>query len=76
MQKGRTSEMIYSVPEMIAGLTRVCTLLPGDLIFTGTMGGVGLTRNPPRYLKVGDEVVTRIDGIGAIRNRCIDGKSS
>lgn len=75
MQKGRTSEMIYSVPEIIAGLTRVCTLLPGDLIFTGTMGGVGLTRTPPRYLKVGEEVVTRIDGIGAMRNRCVDGNA-
>jgi 2,4-didehydro-3-deoxy-L-rhamnonate hydrolase len=73
MQKGRTSEMIYSVRETIARLTQVCTLLPGDLIFTGTMGGVGLTRNPPRYLKVGDEVITQIDGIGAIRNQCIDG---
>jgi 2,4-diketo-3-deoxy-L-fuconate hydrolase len=73
MQKGRTGEMIFSVPEIIAGLTRVCTLLPGDLIFTGTMGGVGLTRTPPRYLKAGDEVVTRIDGIGALHNRCVDG---
>lgn len=71
MQKGRTGEMIYSVPDIIAGLTRVCTLLPGDLIFTGTMGGVGLTRTPPRYLKVGEEVVTHIDGIGALRNRCV-----
>jgi 2-keto-4-pentenoate hydratase/2-oxohepta-3-ene-1,7-dioic acid hydratase in catechol pathway len=76
MQKGRTGEMIFSVPEIVAGLTRVCTLLPGDLIFTGTMGGVGLTRTPPRYLKVGDEVVTRIDGIGELRNRCIDGNAA
>lgn len=71
MQKGRTGEMIYSVKEIIARLSAVCTLLPGDLIFTGTMSGVGLTRNPPQYLIEGDEVVTTAEGIGTLRNRCV-----
>ncbi|GAA0628799.1 fumarylacetoacetate hydrolase family protein [Kutzneria viridogrisea] len=70
VQEARTSQMIFSVPELIARLSAVCTLLPGDLIFTGTPGGLGMTRQPPRYLSVGDEVVSQIEGIGQMRNLC------
>ena len=67
--------MIFSVPELIARLSAVCTLLPGDLIFTGTPGGTGYARDPQRFLVPGDEVVTRIEGIGELRQRCIEGEA-
>jgi 2-keto-4-pentenoate hydratase/2-oxohepta-3-ene-1,7-dioic acid hydratase in catechol pathway len=76
MQEARTSDMIFPVPELIAYLSSVCTLEPGDLIFTGTPSGVGSTRNPRRYLAVGDEIVSSIEHIGAMVNRCVAGESS
>src|SRR5947207_2440057 len=54
VQKGRTSDLIFSVPELIARLSSVVTLRPGDLIFTGTPSGVGAGRTPPRFLRPGD----------------------
>lgn len=66
MQKGRTRDMIFPVPELIARLSAVVTLLPGDLIFTGTPAGVGLGRKPPRFLSPGDVLVSYIDQIGEI----------
>ena len=71
MQSGRTSDMVFGVPALVAWLSRWCTLAPGDLIFTGTPAGVGSTRNPRRYLAPGDEVVSRIDSIGTLHNRCV-----
>ena len=71
MQDGRTSDMVFGVPALVAYLSRWCTLAPGDLIFTGTPAGVGSTRNPRRYLAPGDEVVSTIEGIGTLRNRCV-----
>ncbi|MEU1948439.1 fumarylacetoacetate hydrolase family protein [Streptomyces sp. NPDC020125] len=71
VQKSRTSSMIFPVPELIARLSAVCPLLPGDLIFTGTPSGVGHARTPQRYLRPGDEVVTRIEGIGQLRQTCV-----
>ncbi|MFB7595012.1 fumarylacetoacetate hydrolase family protein [Streptomyces sp. NPDC056160] len=71
VQKSRTSSMIFPVPELIARLSAVCPLLPGDLIFTGTPAGVGHARTPRRYLSPGDEVVTRIEGIGQLRQICV-----
>jgi 2-keto-4-pentenoate hydratase/2-oxohepta-3-ene-1,7-dioic acid hydratase in catechol pathway len=70
LQKGSTADMIYSVPEAIARLSAILPLLPGDLIFTGTMAGVGAFRKPPRFLTAGDEVTTQIAGM-VLRNRCI-----
>lgn len=64
MQRARTSQLIWSVPELVARLSSVCPLLPGDLIFTGTPAGVGSHRNPPRYLAPGDTLVSSIEGIG------------
>ena len=71
VQKGRTSDLIFSVPELIARLSAVLPLLPGDLIFTGTPAGVGGARNPQRFLNVGDELVTTIEGIGEMRHRFV-----
>ena len=69
MQDSRTSEMVFSVAELIAFISRAITLEPGDIIATGTPGGVGVFRKPPVFLKSGDEVVVEIEGIGKLRNR-------
>lgn len=70
VQKGRTSAMVWSLPDLIGALSGVCPLHPGDVIFTGTPAGVGFARTPPRFLSPGDVVVSRIDGIGEIRQVC------
>ncbi|PVC83724.1 fumarylacetoacetate hydrolase [Streptomyces sp. CS090A] len=67
VQKGRTRDLIFSVPALIAGLSAVLPLLPGDVIFTGTPAGVGLGRDPQRFLGHGDELVSTIEGIGELR---------
>jgi 2-keto-4-pentenoate hydratase/2-oxohepta-3-ene-1,7-dioic acid hydratase in catechol pathway len=67
MQKARTSEMIFSVPQLIARLSAVLPLLPGDVIFTGTPAGVGLGREPQRWLAPGDELASYVAGIGQMR---------
>ncbi|MET7511328.1 fumarylacetoacetate hydrolase family protein [Streptomyces albidoflavus] len=69
VQKSRTSELIFSVPELIARLSAVLPLLPGDLLFTGTPAGVGLGRSPQRWLAPGDELVSTIESIGELRQR-------
>ena len=71
MQAARTSDMIFAVPELVAYLSSLCTLEPGDLIFTGTPSGVGSTRSPRRYLTEGDEIVSRIEHIGTMVNPCV-----
>jgi 2-keto-4-pentenoate hydratase/2-oxohepta-3-ene-1,7-dioic acid hydratase in catechol pathway len=68
-QRSNTSNMIFGVAALIAYLTRGITLLPGDLIATGTPFGVGLGMKPPVYLKDGDVCEVEIEKIGAIRNR-------
>jgi 2,4-diketo-3-deoxy-L-fuconate hydrolase len=75
MQEARTRDMIFSVPVLIAFLSYRCTLEPGDLIFTGTPSGVGSARNPRRYLREGDEIVSTIERIGTMVNRCAAGES-
>ncbi len=67
VQHGRTSEMIFPIDELVVKISAVCPLLPGDLIFTGTPAGVGNRREPPRYLQPGEVLVSRVDGIGEIR---------
>ncbi|MEU6439654.1 fumarylacetoacetate hydrolase family protein [Streptomyces sp. NPDC047046] len=67
VQNGRTRDLIFSVPALIARLSAVLPLLPGDVIFTGTPAGVGLGRNPQRWLSAGDELVSTIEGIGELR---------
>ena len=68
-QDSSTQDMVFSVREIIAYLSRVCELRPGDLIFTGTPNGVGQGLHPPVFLHSGDEVVTTIGGLGTLRNR-------
>jgi 2,4-didehydro-3-deoxy-L-rhamnonate hydrolase len=70
MQKSRTSNLVFSVPQLIVELSSAVRLLPGDLIFTGTPSGVGSTRDPRRYLRPGDVIESRIEGIGSMRNNC------
>ncbi|MFG2795214.1 fumarylacetoacetate hydrolase family protein [Streptomyces pseudovenezuelae] len=69
VQHDRTKSMIFPVPGLVARLSSVVPLLPGDLIFTGTPAGVGNRMDPPRYLTEDDELVSRIEGIGEIRQR-------
>lgn len=71
VQGDRTSSMIFSVPDLIERLSAVVTLWPGDIIFTGTPSGVGMARKPPRFLQPGDEVVSRIEGLGELHQRCM-----
>jgi 2-keto-4-pentenoate hydratase/2-oxohepta-3-ene-1,7-dioic acid hydratase in catechol pathway len=70
VQDARTSDLIFDVPQLIAELSGVLTLYPGDVIFTGTPAGVGITRQPPRALQPGQILETWIEGIGTIRNVC------
>jgi len=70
VQDARTSDLIFNVPRLIAELSSVLPLLPGDVIFTGTPAGVGFTRQPSRSLQPGQVLETWIEGIGRIRNLC------
>jgi 2-keto-4-pentenoate hydratase/2-oxohepta-3-ene-1,7-dioic acid hydratase in catechol pathway len=71
VQKGSAADLIFSVPELVARLSTVLPLLPGDLIFTGTPVGVGAARDPKRFLAPGDELVSTVDGIGEMRHRFV-----
>ncbi|MDH6523152.1 2-keto-4-pentenoate hydratase/2-oxohepta-3-ene-1,7-dioic acid hydratase in catechol pathway [Streptomyces sp. SAI-135] len=71
LQKGHTRDMVFPVPELIARLSAVTPLLPGDVIFTGTPSGVGLGRTPPRWLQAGDELVSYVRGVGEMRHRMV-----
>ena len=70
MQDSRTSEMIFGVRELIAFASRAFTLLPGDVILTGTPHGVGVFRQPPVFLKDGDRIEIEIENIGRLENVC------
>jgi 2,4-didehydro-3-deoxy-L-rhamnonate hydrolase len=71
VQDGRTSDLVFSVPRLVAELSAVLPLWPGDVIFTGTPAGVGITRQPPRSLRPGQVLETWVAGVGTIRNRCV-----
>lgn len=68
MQKGRTSDMIFSCERLVSYLSEQFTLLPGTVICTGTPPGVGVARKPPVFLEAGDLVAVRIEGIGELAN--------
>ena len=68
MQSGSTSDMIFTVPQLIAYASTIFTLVPGDVIVTGTPAGVGFSRKPPRFMKPGDVVEVDIERIGTLRN--------
>jgi 2-keto-4-pentenoate hydratase/2-oxohepta-3-ene-1,7-dioic acid hydratase in catechol pathway len=70
MQESNTSQMLFRLPELISFLSMSFTLMPGDVIMTGTPHGVGCFREPPLYMKDGDEVVVQIEGIGRLENKC------
>ena len=70
VQDSRTSEMYFSVAQIISFLSRSFTLEPGDVIATGTPGGVGAFRDPPRFLGDGDRVTVEIERIGRLENTC------
>ncbi|OKJ49501.1 fumarylacetoacetate hydrolase [Streptomyces sp. CB02009] len=75
LQLARTRQMVFRVAEQISWISRICPLLPGDLIFTGTPAGVGGARDPRRFLAPGEELRSRIPGIGELRNRLVAGPS-
>ncbi|HEY1517976.1 MAG TPA: fumarylacetoacetate hydrolase family protein [Solirubrobacteraceae bacterium] len=68
LQEASVADMIVGIPEAISYVSRVCTLEPGDIILSGTPGGVGMARNPRRFLAPGDVVETSVSGIGELRN--------
>jgi acylpyruvate hydrolase len=70
VQHDRTSELVFSSAELVSYCSDIVTLKAGDLISTGTPGGVGFTRQPPRYLRQGQVVRTFIEGLGECRNVC------
>ena len=69
----QATDRLLSRPELIARLSAICPLLPGDLIFTGTPAGVGGARKPPRYLTPGAVLTSHIEGIGELRNELVAG---
>lgn len=71
MQESRTQHLIFSIPTLVAYLSSICPLEPGDLIFTGTPDGVGMARG--RFLADGDVVASGAEVIGELRNRCVPG---
>ncbi|SHK27712.1 acylpyruvate hydrolase [Pseudonocardia thermophila] len=70
MQDSNTDQLVFGVVDLVRYISTIVTLAPGDLIATGTPGGVGHARKPPRYLTDGTTVVTAIAGIGELRNTC------
>jgi len=70
-QDSNTSEMVFNVSKIVAWVTKFFTLLPGDIISTGTPPGVGVFRSPPQFLHKGDTVVCGVEGIGEIVNRIV-----
>jgi acylpyruvate hydrolase len=75
VQNADTADLVFDPADLLAYISTIITLLPGDLVATGTPGGVGHARKPPRYLADGSMVVTRIGGLGECRNRCVAEKS-
>lgn len=71
MQHGRTRDFVFTIPQLVAYLSGILPLLPGDLIFTGTPSGIGWVRQPRRTIAAGEELVTYISGIGEMRHRFV-----
>ncbi|HET7030634.1 MAG TPA: fumarylacetoacetate hydrolase family protein [Candidatus Limnocylindrales bacterium] len=72
MQDGTTADLVFSVAQLVAFISRQITLDPGDLIATGTPAGVGVFRDPPVFLEPGDRVRCEIEGIGSVENPIVD----
>jgi 2-keto-4-pentenoate hydratase/2-oxohepta-3-ene-1,7-dioic acid hydratase in catechol pathway len=71
MQSSNTKHLIFNIPALIEYISSVCTLEPGDIVATGTPAGVGFSQKPPRWLRRGDEVVVKIQGVGELHNPVI-----
>jgi 2-keto-4-pentenoate hydratase/2-oxohepta-3-ene-1,7-dioic acid hydratase in catechol pathway len=71
LQDSNTSKLIFRIPALIEYISRMTPLQVGDVISTGTPAGVGMGRNPPRWIKPGEEMVIRIDRIGELRNKAV-----
>jgi 2-keto-4-pentenoate hydratase/2-oxohepta-3-ene-1,7-dioic acid hydratase in catechol pathway len=72
MQSSNTRELIFKIPDTVAFLSSVMTLEPGDVVLTGTPAGVGFSRKPPRWLTPGAEVIVQVEGLGQLRNVCVE----
>jgi 2-keto-4-pentenoate hydratase/2-oxohepta-3-ene-1,7-dioic acid hydratase in catechol pathway len=68
LQDSNTDQLIFPIEELVAYISQVCTLAPGDLIFTGTPPGVGFARQPPIFLQPGDMTEVEIEGLGVLKN--------
>jgi 2-keto-4-pentenoate hydratase/2-oxohepta-3-ene-1,7-dioic acid hydratase in catechol pathway len=68
VQSSTTADLVFSIPKLVAWITQGLTLLPGDVILTGTPDGVGAARTPPRFLLDGDVVEITVGGVGTLRN--------
>lgn len=73
MQSSSTSQLIFKIDELVAYISSICTLLPGDIIFTGTPPGVGAARKPQVFLRPGDEVEVEIESLGVLKNTVVAG---
>jgi len=71
MQSSNTSQLIFPIDQLISHISGICTLKPGDLIFTGTPSGVGFARKPPVFLKDGDAVEVEVEKLGVLRNHVV-----
>jgi 2-keto-4-pentenoate hydratase/2-oxohepta-3-ene-1,7-dioic acid hydratase in catechol pathway len=71
MQQSSTSQLIFPIDHLVSYVSGVCTLRPGDVIFTGTPPGVGMGRKPPVFLQAGDEVEVEIEKVGRLRDRFV-----
>lgn len=70
-QDSRTEQMVFTVPRILRDLSAGMTLVPGDIVITGTPEGVGFARKPPEFMKIGDVVEVEIEGIGVLRNTVV-----
>ncbi|MEI8405624.1 MAG: fumarylacetoacetate hydrolase family protein, partial [Actinomycetes bacterium] len=71
VQDARSSDMIIKIPELLTILSGIITLEPGDLLYTGCPAGVGMGKNPPTYLKAGQELGTWVEGVGEMRHTMV-----
>jgi 2-keto-4-pentenoate hydratase/2-oxohepta-3-ene-1,7-dioic acid hydratase in catechol pathway len=73
VQHASVGDLIFDIPTIVNYVSRFTPLSPGDVIATGTPGGVGHARKPPRYLRAGQNLVTTVDGLGSCVNRIVAG---
>ena len=71
VQDSRTSDLIFGIPALVAYITTVMTMEPGDIVLTGTPSGVGMASDPPRSLRDGDTYEASVEGLGSIANRFV-----